>query len=115
MLSTLMRLLLAGGGISNAIYMINKLKSSKIALTEAIFWLWVSIVIALFGIFPIIPIVIAKVLGVESPANLVYLLFLGILLIKTFLLSLKMSELEKKIKKMNQEVALAKYKENYKE
>lgn len=107
MISSFMRVVLIIGAISNAIYIIAKIKKSQIAISEAVFWIWISLIIAIFGVLPGIPIFIAKVANVESPVNLVYLFFVALLLLKTFLLSIKISNLETKLKKMSQEMALS--------
>lgn len=106
MISVFMRCILIAGAALNLIYVIVKIRKSQIAIEEAVFWIWISIIIAIFGVFPGIPIYIAKVARVESPVNLVYLFFIALLLEKVFGLSIKISRLETKLKKMNQELAL---------
>lgn len=107
MISVSMRVLLFIGGVGNAIYVLRKIKKSKISNEEAIFWVWSSLVIVLFALFPKIPIFFAVVLGVESPVNLIFLFFIALLLLRVFQLSLKVSELEKKIVKMNQIISMS--------
>lgn len=105
MISTSMRVLLLIGGIANVIYVLKKIKKSKIANEEAVFWIWSSIIIAAFALFPKIPIFFADILGVESAVNLIFLFFIALLLFKVFQCSLKISDLERKLVKMNQKIA----------
>lgn len=100
MISDFMRGLLIVGGIVNLAYIIIKLRKVQIEVSEAVFWIWISLIIALMGVFPGIPISIAMCFGVEMPANLVYLFFIALLLIKLFLLSIKVSRLESQLKNL---------------
>ena len=106
MISNFMRIFLIVGALCNLTYVMVKINRSQIVVGEGVFWIWLSILIAIFGLFPSVPIFLAKVTKVESPVNLVYLLFIAILLLKTFGLSIKTSNLEMKLQEMNQRLAL---------
>jgi hypothetical protein len=60
------------------------------------------------AIFPGIANYLAELLGIVSPINLVYLVIIGLLLLKTFKQSIRISELEIKIKNIIQAVTLDK-------
>ncbi len=106
MISAAMRVGLLLGGIGNAVYVLKKIQKSKIANEEAVFWVWSSFIIVLFAVFPGLPIFFARLLGIESSANLIFLFFIALLLVRVFQLSLKLSALERKIVKMNQKTAI---------
>lgn len=112
MISTCMRIILISAGILNYIYIILRIKKSKIAISESIFWVGISFIVVLFGIFPSIPIYFAILVGVESPVNLVYLFFIAILYIKVFHLSIKNFKLEIKMNELISKLSLMNQGEN---
>lgn len=107
MLSIFMRVFLVFAGILNLIYIITEIKRTKLLISEAIFWFIVSGIIALFGVFPEIPIWFANLAGVESPVNLVYLFFIAILFFKLFQLSVENSKQGIKIDQLISKLAVA--------
>lgn len=86
--------------------MLKKIKDSKLQIQYVIFWVNVSFIIVIIAIFPNIMTVFSKILGVYSPANLVYAAILFILLVKNFLMTIEISDLENRLKELAQTVAL---------
>ena len=62
--------------------------------------------IIVLAIFPEISYWLSKLLGIESPANLVFLFVICLLLEKIFTLSIITSQLEEKVSILSAEVAL---------
>lgn len=87
-------------------YVIRKIKKAQIKIEDSIFWILFWIGIVLLSIFPKIISIPVQILKVDSPANLVYLIFIFILLIKVFAMSVKVSQLENKIKELAQRSAI---------
>ena len=75
-------------------------------MKDAFPWIVVAVLIAIFGIFPVVPMYIAWLIGIESTANMVFLIFIAILLLRIFTLSMKVSLLEDKLTTMAGEVAI---------
>ena len=87
-------------------YVIRKIKKAQIKIEDSIFWILFWIGIVLLSIFPNIIAIPVQMLKVDSPANLIYLIFIFILLIRVFAISVKMSQLENKIKELAQRTAI---------
>ena len=97
-----LRIVLIVSSILMLIYMLKKVKKSKVQIEHTIFWI-------IFGVFLIIPQIVylfAHLLGIQSPANLVLVFIIFILLIKQFLMTIEMSQLEIKIRELVEEIAL---------
>ena len=66
----------------------------------------------LVAVFPDPMFWLAELLGIQSPANMVFLFVIFILLIKTFNLTLEISQLQYKIQELVQKIALDENKKN---
>jgi len=83
-----------------------RIRKSKFQIHDGVFWFLLSTLLLVLSIFPQIAIRLSSLMGVESPANLVFLGILALLLIKNFLLSIKMSLLEYNLMKLTQRVVV---------
>jgi len=83
-----------------------KIRKSKFQIHDGIFWFLLSLLFLVLSIFPEIAGRVSSLLGIESPANLVFLCILTLLLLKNFVLSLKVSLLEYNLMKLTQRVAV---------
>ena len=59
-----------------------------------------------FALFPVVPDTLARLLGIYSTANFLFLFMIFILLMRMFSMSMRISTLEDKIRKLVQELAL---------
>ena len=80
------------------IFITRKVRNAQVRLEDS-----------LFCIFPQIFFGLAKFAGIESPANLVFLLFIFILLILGFSLSVHLSQTDTKLKELTQQLAVEKF------
>lgn len=85
---------------------IRKIRKSKIRIEDGLFWVVFAIILIIFAIFPRIIYFISDLVGAKSPANIVYLIIIGMLLVKLFFMSIHMSLLENKVVNLAQEMAL---------
>jgi len=83
-----------------------RIRKSKFQIHDGIFWFVLSLLFLILSIFPQIAINAANLLGIESPVNLVFLCVLALLIIKNFLLSLKLSLLEYNLTRLAQKTAI---------
>ena len=85
--------------------MLKKVKKSKVQIEHTIFWIIFGVFLILISLIPIVYL-FAHLLGIQSPANLVLVFIIFILLIKQFLMTIEMSQLEIKIRELVEEIAL---------
>ncbi len=105
-MSIALRIILFIGAVLMMRYVIKSIRKSKIQLKDAFTWLVIAALILIFGIFPQLPIWLAGVIGIESPTNMVFLLFIAILLLCVFNLSTRLSVLEDKCITLADELAI---------
>jgi hypothetical protein len=67
-----------------------------------VFWFLLSALFLIMSIFPQLVMTVSGLIGFESPANLVFLCIIAIVLVKNFLLSVKISQLEYNLMKLTQ-------------
>lgn len=90
--------------------MLKKIKKFKMQIEYAIFWVIFSVALIIMAIYPKIFDIASKILGVYSPANLVFAFIIFILLVKVFLMTVELSSLETRVKELTQEIALERLK-----
>ena len=101
-----LRILLVVGALATISYMLLRIRSSKIAIKDSIFWIVFALALLLISIFPDITTFPARLLGFQAPINFVYLFIIFILLIKIFSLSMRLSMLDTRIQQLTQRIAL---------
>jgi len=101
-----LRILLIISSIIMILTVFAKIRKSKFQIHDGIFWFFLSLLFLVLSIFPQIVIRLSSLIGVESPANLVFLCILALVLIKNFLLSAKISMLEYKLTQLAQRMAI---------
>ena len=88
------------------VFVLRKIKKSEMQSDDSVFWCLFAASFVLLAVFPQIAFFFANLLGIESPANFIFLYAIGILLIKVFSLSTKIAHLRLKLNALVQEIAL---------
>lgn len=88
------------------VWILRKIYKCKVKLKDAIFWFCIAAFLAVFGIAPEIAYYCTSIIGIESPANFVFLFMVALMMEKLFTLSIIVSQLEDKITVLSAEVAL---------
>jgi len=92
--SAIMRILLVFVSVIAFVYMIRKIRKSQLQALDILFWALFSITILLMSIFPDIVIKCTGYLQVQSPVNFVYLVIIFFLILRVFLLNVRICRLE---------------------
>ncbi|MBR6896931.1 MAG: DUF2304 domain-containing protein [Lachnospiraceae bacterium] len=111
-MSPTMRVLLLIAAFLMTIYIGRSLKKSRLQINDSMFWIFMSFILILFAVFPQIPEWAADLAGVESPVNLVYLLMIFLLIVRNFLMTLRISKLEDKLRRLAGHVAIVENEEH---
>lgn len=101
-----LRVILIIGAIMLWLFMMRKIRQSKVKIEYTIFWLAFSAVLIIIGIFPHIVYVLSGIMGFQSPVNLVFLAIIFILIVKIFFMTIQISQLENKIDELAQRVSI---------
>lgn len=108
-MSFILRIGLIVVSILTLIFITRKVRNAKVKLEDSIFWFCVAFLLLILSIFPEIFFAISDFAGIISPANLVFLLFIFILLILGFNLSVHLSQTDTKLKELTQQLAIEKF------
>lgn len=92
--------LIAGGSV------IHRIRKSRLQIDDAVFWICFCSALIVIAVFPGIIYILAIISGTQSPANLLYLIIIAVLIMKIFSMSLQISALNGKINKVVQDMAL---------
>lgn len=101
-----LRSILIIASLATSVYVIRKIRKSQMKIESSIYWFFFSIMIMIFSFFPKVAYIAADLMGIESPANFIYLLMIFLLLVKVFSLSIKNSQLEYKLSVFAEEFAI---------
>lgn len=106
-MSVALRICLVALSIISLFYIIRKIRYSKMQIEYTLFWIVLSIIMILMAVFPQIVYWITITMGMVSAANVVYLFIIGILLVKVFMMTIEISNLESKVQALIQEVGIS--------
>lgn len=83
-----------------------RIRKARMQIEDAVFWVLFSLLLVVLAIFPRILYFFTELLRMQSPANLLFLAVIGLLFLRVFSLSVKVSLLEEKLKTLAQNEAL---------
>ena len=105
-MSVALRVILLIAAVISAWWILLKIRKCKVKMEDAIFWVCFAVILLVMGVFPNFTYWLTRVLGMQSPANLIFLIIIFLLLEKVFTLSIITSQLEDKVTVLSAEVAL---------
>lgn len=88
------------------LYIINHVRKKSIDFKYALLWLFVCICVLVLTISPKLLVTLADILGIASPVNMLFFLGFCLSIVVIFTLSIALSNLTDKVKKMAQEIAI---------
>ena len=109
-----MRILLLLGSVMTAVYVLRKVRKSKMRTEASVFWLLFSVVLVLLGLFPEMEFGVSAGLGIRSAASFVYLVVLFLLIIKLFLMDHQIAKLQDQLIHVAQHIAMEELEEEKK-
>ncbi len=95
--------------------LVQLLRKRRIREKYAGLWILVALGVVVLGAFPSLAVGLARLVGVEVPANLVFATALVVLLIVCVQLSIGVSSLDERVRTLTEEVALLKLREDRRE
>jgi hypothetical protein len=110
-MNILLRILLSFVSLVVLFFALRKIRKSQVYIESTIFWLLFMFGLVIISIFPGIAVFFSNLIGIESPANFIFLCIIFLLLLKLFNLSLQLSKLQYQIQQLSQIIALENAKE----
>ncbi|MDE5781048.1 MAG: DUF2304 domain-containing protein [Lachnospiraceae bacterium] len=114
-MTTIFRIVLLVVSLCTMVFMLKRIRYAKIQIEDSLFWILFSLMVILLAIFPSIADFMSGVIGIYSTTNFIFLFFIFILLIREFSMTIKISQLENKIKELTQAIAIKSADNNKKE
>lgn len=105
-MSMILRIILLLAAVVTGFWILYKIRKFKVKMEDAIFWMVFAAILLILGAFPELSYALTDMLGMVSPANLIFLVIIFLLLEKVFTLSIIVSQLEEKVSVLSAEVAL---------
>lgn len=106
-ISVQLQVLLIIGCLFTYWYIICKIKKANVRIDDIIVWIIGLFILLIFSIFPNIPALLTKLIGVEAAVNTIFFMVIFFLFMMVFLLTVKVSQLQEKIKDLTHQLALA--------
>jgi len=85
---------------------VKRIRNAKVQIEYSLFWIVFAAGLLVLAFFPEIAGFAAMVLGIQSPANFIFLFVIFVLLVHQFFNSIKISQMENKLKELTQELAV---------
>lgn len=108
-MSVMLRILLIVFSVITSIVVIHKIRKAKLRIDDAVFWVCFSLALIVMAVFPSIVYRLAELTKTQSPVNLLYLSIIFILIVKIFLMSLHISNIEEKLATLACDIAISKH------
>lgn len=105
-MSIMLRILLISMSVLSLVYVVWRIRNSKMQIEYALFWIVLAALMIVLSIFPQIVYWITIKMGMISAANVVYLFIIAILLFKVFMMTIELSSLENKVRELVQQLGI---------
>ena len=105
-MSPALRIILLVSAVIVAVFMLRNVKRAKMRIEDTLFWVALTVLVLIIGIFPQIMGFFSTMLGFASEQNFVFLFFIFVLLVNSYYTSRANSDLETKVKELTQQIAL---------
>ena len=102
----LIRICLIIGSLLAAIFVLRRVRQAKVQIEDTIYWLCFSAVLLVLAFFPGIAYWASHLLGFQSPINFVYVVIIFLLLARQFFLSIRISQMDSRLRILTGQVAL---------
>lgn len=112
MMSVTLRIALLAVSVLNFVWTVMRIRKSQVKIEDTVFWILFSALLIVMSIFPGLVEWGAKLMGVQSASNFVFLAIIFVLLLKMFRMSVRISQLESKLQTFAQTYAIDKTAEN---
>lgn len=88
------------------LFSVLRIRKSNVRIMDMVFWILMSALLVIMGIFPEWIMKLSHLIGFESPINFVFLVVIFLLLFKCFSMSIQISTQSEKINSIVEELAI---------
>lgn len=105
-MSSTLRILLIAGSALAFICILRKIRKCQLEIGDAIYWFIFAGVLIVIAVFPQLIIVPSTWIGIDSPANFLFLIIIFVVVAKQFSMALQVALLRSKLRSLAQVEAL---------
>lgn len=105
-MTTVLRVVLIVVSIIVVLFVMRKIRKAQLNIDDSFFWILFSLILLVISIFPQIAMWASGLLGIESPANFVFLFMIFMVLVKLFQLAIDLSVLKHRLNRLAQKSSL---------
>lgn len=105
-MSTVLRVALIIVSVVVVFFAMRKIRKAQLNIDDSIFWVLFSLILLVISIFPQIAMWASGLLGIESPANFVFLFMIFVVLVKIFQLAIDLSVIKHRLNRLAQKISL---------
>ena len=87
--------------LATVTFILRGIRKSQVQINDSLFWIFFSLVLLVFSVFPKLAEIIARALGIVSAVNFIFLFIIFLLLINQYQLTVRLSKLDTKFKKLS--------------
>lgn len=98
---------LVAGAVLALAYVLVKIRHNQLTTSDAVFWFLLALALIVMAIFPQLVYFLSSILGFESPANLVFLCMLAIVIFRQLTAAVESARLRSKVTQLTQIIALS--------
>lgn len=92
--------------VITAIFVLRKIRKSQFKIGDSLYWLLFCLMLLVMSVFPSAVSFVSKLIGFESPSNFIFVAIIFLLLVKIFLLDVRVAKTEDKLTRLAQKNAL---------
>lgn len=105
-MSIIFRIVLIVVSLGTMGYMLRKIHQAKMQIEDSLFWFLFSALLLVLSVFPQIATWATRLLGMMSTSNFIFLFIIFVLLVRMFHMTLKISQLDDRLKNFAQKIAI---------
>ena len=105
-MSIVLRFVLLVAAMFSCGWIIHRIRKAQVRLEDTLFWIMAAVILAVLGLFPELSYWMARMLGIQSPANFIFFIMICLLFEKVLTMSILHSQMEEKYINIAAEMAL---------
>lgn len=102
MMTMMLRVVLIVVSVITMTFMMRKIRQAKVQIEAAMFWVIMALILVVFAVVPGAADLCARLLGIYSTPNFLFLFMIFLLIVKAFGMTIQLSQLESKQRELIQ-------------
>ncbi len=105
-MTALLRIILIIASLACAVWILVNIRKAKVRIEDSVFWIFFSLMLIILSLFPVIVEWGARITGIYSPQNFLFLAIIFIIIVKLFRMTIRVSQMDSKMQQMAERIAI---------